>query len=383
MYLTTRYIPQDKQLDLDSIINELYGLPIEPIKETINTFYSDFSYPRFKTYKINLKRNKTRNKVERQLNLDYTLETNLKRVADIAQTTMRLQDWNEYKVFNIPKASGGFRTIKAPNELLKRNMQDILFLLKKCNINASDSAYAYVEGRDCKHALQRHQTNNSNWFLKLDISKFFDKCNPVWVERMLGSTYPFTERYRAVAHDLVKLCTLDDALPQGSPLSPFITNLIMTPIDYEINKCLAGMQGTYIYTRYADDMLISSRTQIPVEDIIVMIKSVFKKFDTPFSLNETKTRYGSKAGSNWNLGIMYNKDNNLTVGHKRKRMLKAMVHRFATTDTFTLEECYALQGELAYLKAIEPEYYTLFINFINKKYDRDIYNALLYNIKHY
>jgi single-stranded DNA-binding protein len=48
----------------------------------------------------------------------------------------------------------------------------------------------------------------------------------------------------------------------------------------------------------------------------------------PFSINPEKTRYGSAAERNWNLGLMLNNDNQITIGHKRKKEFKAMLDNY-------------------------------------------------------
>jgi hypothetical protein len=94
---------------------------------------------------------------------------------------------------------------------------------------------------------------------------------------------------------------------------------------------------------------------------------VLAKQDTPFTIKDSKTRYGSKSGRNWNLGIMYNKDSKLTVGHKRKRRIKTMLFQFYRGQR-DKEYAQELNGELAYLKNIEPEYFQTLIEFMDRKY---------------
>ena len=67
------------------------------------------------------------------------------------------------------------------------------------------------------------------------------------------------------------------------------------------------MKQKYIYTRYADDIIISARNKFDYRIILKALNKLFK--DTPLSINKEKTRFGSNAGRNWNLGVMCNKDN--------------------------------------------------------------------------
>ena len=90
-------------------------------------------------------------------------------------------------------------------------------------------------------ALKRHQRNNSRWFLKLDFSNFFGSTTHEFVLRQLSSIFPYSEivkseRGREALSKALSLCFLNGVLPQGTPFSPTITNIMMIPIDHAIAK---------------------------------------------------------------------------------------------------------------------------------------------------
>lgn len=62
---------------------------------------------------------------------------------------------------------------------------------------------------------------------------------------------------RELFNTAISLCFLHGGLPQGTPISPMITNIMMIPIDYKLFNSLHDEESTFVYTRYADDMLIS------------------------------------------------------------------------------------------------------------------------------
>lgn len=376
MYITYVYKRKDKQLNIDDILDSLYNDTeyVEP-KEKVNRVYNDLTYTRYRTININ------------PLNVDDVVSKYRVPLPLIMNITSLIKSWLQehkdeigYHTFNIPKATGGYREINAPNETLKRFMQDIKYRLEYLRIYPHDSAYAYIKERDCKRALQRHQTNNANWFLKLDISKFFNNCTPAFIKKQLKLIYPFAilpdTCYNEFVDTLCDLACLNNELPQGTPLSPLITNWLMIPIDYQINKMLSQLDDNfYTYTRYADDMLISSKDKFNYNIIVDNIKDILESCGTPFQIKDEKTRFGSKAGRNWNLGIMYNKDNKLTVGYKRKRRIKTMLFQFYL-GRIEREFVYQLNGELAYLKNIEPEYYYYFMQSLSNKYNYNFIRAL-------
>jgi len=69
-----------------------------------------------------------------------------------------------------------------------------------------------------------------------------------------------------------------------------------------------------VYTRYADDLLISGRQGFSADEAQNVVGEVLAYFHAPFAVKPEKTRYGSRSGSNWNLGVVLNKDKEITIG---------------------------------------------------------------------
>lgn len=396
MLYTYKIKQAEERYNVDNIVNVLYGdapaQPEEDVRRRTNKVYNDFSYDRFKTTEIMPERFIL---TSPHVNSDQQTLAQLNTLAhEMNSFLIRNPNPEEmYHTFKIPKRSGGFREINAPNEELMKFMRDLQpWFTYKLNALPHDSAYAYIHKRDCKKAIQRHQAIKSNWFLKLDIKKFFDNCEPAFIKRQLRMLYPFglmtDADYEFFADNLNWLITKNNGLPQGTPLSPVITNLIMVPIDRDINRELHNYfnnkQQSFMYTRYADDMLISSNKEMNVQEVIQIINNILHLYTDKLQINPNKIRYGSKNGSNWNLGIMYNKDNNLTVGYKRKKKIKTMLFQFYlcyNEGTRDKEYAQAILGELAYIHNIEPEYIHNLIRFMNTKYNTDFYNILHRTVK--
>ena len=282
-----------------------------------------------------------------------------------------------YYTFKIPKRTGGLRTINAPNDQFKTalsTVKDIFINNLKCL--SHNSAYAYTKQRSILHAVQKHQQNNSKWFLKIDLKDFFPNCTPTLIYHQLMQLYPFyyiDHRARTALKNIIKTCCLNGGLPQGTPTSPILTNLIMLPYDYIINNYLKRGTGEhYVYTRYADDILISCKNKFDWQKL----QNELARMLNPFIIKTEKTRFGSRAGRNWNLGLMLNKDNNITLGHQKNKQINAMLNNFlkdyATNVRWTTDDVYTLQGHLGYLKHISPDYY----DHILQKYQQK-YNVLL------
>lgn len=279
-----------------------------------------------------------------------------------------------YTTFNIPKASGGYRTIETPSLALKQKQRCILELLRdKYKLLESPWAYAYIKQTAALDALKEHQKNISKYFLKLDIKDFFPSCTTEIVINTLKQLFPicaWKPEEQTELEDLIKkYCFLNNRLPQGAVTSPFLSNLTLIPYDYEIHKLLQKAETfkkqKYIFTRYADDILISAKQPFEWQKIVQQIQEIF---GNNFTIKKEKTRYGTSTGRNWNLGCMLNKDNNITIGYRQKEAWKHtmmdIIIRFNNKQIITKEEKQELQGKLAYYKMIEPDYF----NYLNRHY---------------
>lgn len=271
----------------------------------------------------------------------------------------------QYYCFKIPKHSGGMRTISAPRESLKAAQYELKRLLEDCfgaKTLFHTAAFAYVPERSNKKALMRHQSNESKWFAKLDFSDFFGSVNQRYTMSILSKVYPFCvcmgdRVFKQELNKALSICFLDDKLPQGTPISPLLTNIIMIPLDFEICKALRGFQGSnFVYTRYADDMTISCRYKFSLEKITGLVERIVKDFDAPFKLNKDKSRLGSASGRNFNIGLMLNQNNEITVGNRRIKQFESMLYQFCIDwrngNRWNLEDTQHLQGLIAYYQMI-------------------------------
>lgn len=336
--------------------------------------------------------------------VDAVSEKFTKRI-DVDKLIAKLERFNEetkelrdkprhdlYYEFHIPKKSGGLRKIDAPEPELK----DALYHLK--TIFEEDffalyhtSAYAYIKKRSILDCLKKHQQNESRWFCKLDLSNFFGSTTLEFVMNMLSTIFPFSEvvRYPAgkqALSDALSLAFLDGGLPQGTPFSPIITNIMMIPIDFTIanalrdykwvNKKGEEVQQRFVYTRYADDFQVSSKYDFEYKVIEKLIVDTLSSFNAPFKLNESKTRYGSSAGRNWNLGLMLNGNNEITVGHQKKRQFQAMLSSYVMDKKngrdWDKSDIQTMDGYRNYYHMVEPDTIDKIIEHLSKKFDVDI-----------
>ena len=290
-----------------------------------------------------------------------------------------------YHSFKIPKRTGGLRTINAPKDDLQHVLKESYNIFKNVlHALPHNAAYAYTTGRDTLEAVNQHKA--SNWFLKLDVKDFFPSCNKSLLIKQLTQVYPFSimlQEKPELMSKLLDLCLLNNQLPQGTNMSPMLTNAIMVPFDYALTKYCE--KHGFIYTRYADDLLISHKEPFSYKSIQSIITKLFKTLDYPFQIKKEKTRYGSIKGSNWNLGLMLNKDHNITIGHKNKKIFKAMLNNFLTDLTKNIFwdkiDLHELLGLYSYYHRIEPDYIDYIINQFSQKHNIDVIETIKDQIK--
>ena len=366
-YITTRQTPHYRQITLDDILDG----PIDVSEMTIPN----------QTDKKTYFRKELNKKLLNTFDFGYII-TALEQFNIQHENLFNINRQSLYNTFYIPKKSGGLREINAPVPELMDALRQLKTILET-NMFATyhTSAFAYVKGRCTIDSIKRHQKNHSRWFVKLDFSNFFDSTTQEFVISMFSMIFPFSEIMKdptgmEALKKALSLCFLNGGLPQGAPISPTITNIMMIPIDHQLYNELYKMDKHYIYTRYADDILISSKTDFDYNEVQNYVLDVLRKFNAPFIIKSEKTRYGSSAGRNWNLGVMLNKDNEITIGHQRKKTFKAMCCNYICDKKrgvdWTLHDVQVFAGLISYYRSIEKDYIDYVIAHNNEKFGVDI-----------
>ena len=366
-YLAVRLAPQVRQMSLEEL---LFSVEVKNI-------YTNKSETNTRTFEFE----EIPEKYLKSVNIENMIQT-LEEFNKNYEVLKNVPRESLYRTFYIPKKSGGLRKIDAPNEELYSALHELKRIFEnEFTALYHTTAFAYVKGRDIVSCLKRHQANNSNWYGKLDLKNFFGSTNLKFTMEMLKIIFPFneimkTQRGAEALESAVELGFLNGVLPQGTPLSPMLTNIIMLPVDYEFNKVLRAQEQKFVCTRYADDFTISSKRDFNIKWVESMLRGVLIKFHTPYFIKEEKTRYGSRAGQNWNLGLMINKDNQITVGHKRKREFKAMLTSFITDtkngNAWDLNDVQVLNGIYSYYRQVEKETIDGIIDRMNEKFEVNI-----------
>lgn len=259
-----------------------------------------------------------------------------------------------YKVFYIPKRSGGLREVAQPAREVKA-MQRWLMQRLAPLLPLHDAATAYRSGASIKKNARHHV--GSNYLLKMDFRNFFPSILMTDVVRHL-------EIYCGKHYDLsaIKLmayvCTWAPKrkgplrLCIGAPSSPLLSNSVMFDFDARLTS-IAQADGI-TYTRYADDLALSANKFGDLDAYPGMVEELIRSLEYPrLVLNAEKTVLASRAGLRMITGVTLTSDRQLSVGREKKRLIRAMYHRMML-GKLDFDEKKRLAGLIAFAEDIEP-----------------------------
>lgn len=164
------------------------------------------------------------------------------------------QQRRHYRKFEIPKGQETWE-ISAPRVGLK-TIQKWLGTHFQNFWPTHEAVYGFVPGQSHLAAAACHL--GSEWVASIDIENFFPSTDVSKVRsavERLGYDDDFSKEA------LVKLTCFDNALTQGAPSSPVISNIVLHDLDIQLAEFAAS--AGFVYTRYADDLVMSGRKGNP------------------------------------------------------------------------------------------------------------------------
>jgi RNA-directed DNA polymerase len=252
----------------------------------------------------------------------------------------------KYRMFDIPKRNGGTRTIAAPIEQLKLLQSRLSNLLQNCVDEIADSK----SRRDnCSHGFTRKRSIITNarvhrrrrWVFNADIPDFFGSINFGRVRGLLRKNRDIALQ-PAVATVLAQIACHKNSLPQGSPCSPVLSNLVGHILDIRLIQ-LAHTYGC-TYTRYADDLTFSTnKREFPLSLAtqstgphawVAGLELANVIAASGFALNPSKTRMQYRNSRQEVTGLIVNAKVNVRAEYRHT--VRAMVHRLLKTGSYEL-----------------------------------------------
>jgi RNA-directed DNA polymerase len=245
--------------------------------------------------------------------------------AIIYQTPLGLK----YTAFEIDKKTGGKRTIKAPTPKLRKLQSHLSHVLYQClaEIESARAAKPISFGfrRDRSIAENAACHKRRRWVLNLDLEDFFPSFNFGRVRGFFLKDKAFN-LHPEVATTIAQIACDGVALPQGSPCSPVISELIAQILDMRLVR-LAKKYGV-TYSRYADDITFStSQKEFPIGlaspdlgDATIWHLSeelVSKITGSGFAINNAKTRMHFRGSRQTVTGLVVNEKVNVRSDYYR------------------------------------------------------------------
>lgn len=184
-----------------------------------------------------------------------------------------------YSKFYITKKSGGKREIDSPLFDVYSVQKNVQVYLENIT-SQKDNVHGFVRGKS--HITNAKVHLESNYILNCDVHDFFGSIT----RKMVFSLLVDLGSDSVSANKLSHFCTLDDSLPQGSPCSPILSNIYMQKFDE--NMILYATANNLVYTRYVDDISISSTEEFDVPSLLKAINFELRKLE--LQLNYKKTR---------------------------------------------------------------------------------------------
>jgi len=170
------------------------------------------------------------------------------------------------KRVEIPKPDGGMRKLGIPTVLDRFIQQAIMQVLQKYwDKTFSEHSYGFRPGRSAHQAISRSQQyveEGYRWVVDVDLEKFFDRVNHDRLMGKLAKRIP-DKRLLKITRAFLNAGVMENGLvsattegtPQGGPLSPLLSNIVLDELDRELER-----RG-HRFVRYADDCNIYVRSE--------------------------------------------------------------------------------------------------------------------------
>jgi len=233
---------------------------------------------------------------------------------ELSYLTYVLDDSKKYQVFTVPKKSGGVRKISRPTAALSETQKKVASFLKTYYRKKSCS-FGFEDGESILSNAEMHKKKAV--ILNIDLEDFFGTINFGRVYGLLlAKPFGFSEQAAAT---IAKLVTFQNRLPQGSPASPLISNMIARRLDGRLTVLSA--KNNLTYTRYVDDLTFSTTQRRFPKTLVkdpaienVSLGSALKKIITSegFGISKTKTRIEPRIVRQEVTGIVVNEFPNVS-----------------------------------------------------------------------
>jgi len=250
------------------------------------------------------------------------------------------------------------RPIQAPLERMKAVHKVMNNMFNR--IPVPEQVAAYVPGKNCADTAKKHV--GKNILIGMDISNFFNSTKRSYIRNYFKEAIGYSHYVSSILADL---CCYEDFLPQGSPLSGYLANLVAWHrFGNKIQKYLDTERPGWVFTIYSDDITLSHSEDVTQEDakkVISKINQIVK--DAGYKVNLKKTRILRKGSQQRVLGCVVNEK--LNIPRNTYNRIRCLIHNCLHKGFDSqAERCGKKSGEavatyitgmLSYFKQIRPD----------------------------
>ena len=197
------------------------------------------------------------------------------------------------KRVEIPKPDGGVRKLGIPTVLDRFVQQAVMQVLqRRWDPTFSEHSYGFRPGRSAHQAVQAAQqyiAEGYRWCVDLDLEKFFDRVSHDKLMARLAERVSDKRLLKLIRAFLKAgvmegglVSPVDEGTPQGGPLSPLLSNIVLDELDRELER--RGLR----FARYADDENIYVRSRRAGERVMESVKR-FIVTKLKLKVNEAKS----------------------------------------------------------------------------------------------
>lgn len=313
-------------------ISKQLNFKVGPNFSSPDTFFEYYSFPTLKSVY------QSSNRPARGHDLSITDLSLVIGVSPRLLTSFIHAPQNHYRKYEIGKRGGGKRTINSPRTFLKVVQYFILdyFLFR---LQSHEICHSFQKSKSILTNSLPHI--NKNYVANIDIKDFF----PSITQEMVISLLKRNEFGEQLSKTISRIVTLHNALPQGAPTSPIISNAILYNIDRDLMEFALPL-GLSV-TRYADDITISGDNKENIIKAIVFIEEALRRLG--LLINDKKTRIASKGGQQKVTGIVVNEV--AQPPRKFRKQIRAMFHNADNIPQNYVAQLASLRGYVSYLQS--------------------------------
>jgi len=249
--------------------------------------------------------------------------------------------------------------------------------LSKIVVNKSAIAYKSKSPEQNENPIKYNAIKHApfKYSIHLDFKDFFPSIKPddFWakvqgIEQLMSFSIEEKKQFNHIAFITFRG---DTFLSIGAPSSPIISNIFMMQFDELMETFIHKSDINGVYTRYADDIWISSDNKFASQKCLNYVMDLLQKEYPSQKLNEKKTYFCSRKGKRIITGLTVTPEGNVVIPNIKKRYIRSLIHNYTLQKTDDTTVKY-IKGYISFIKDVEPS----FLNSLLIKYCEKMYNLL-------